>query len=54
MANIIHELDPACELFIAKVGESKQDISSDRVVDVSLAHAVQAENADNAGHRMGD
>ena len=35
MANIIHELDPNCELFIAKVGESKMDIRGDSVIEVS-------------------
>lgn len=47
MANIIHELDPHCELFIAKVGETKTDISSDSVLDVSqiFSHGIDQELA---------
>jgi len=55
LAGVIRQLDPFCELFIAKVLEQPEKLDLDRIMSVSEhpSHATQAlfvTNAGNLGH----
>jgi hypothetical protein len=59
LAGIIRQLDPFCELYIARVIESTNEIDLDRVMAVSEypSHATRAlyvTNAGDIGHQMGN
>ncbi len=50
MAKIITDIDPYCKLFIAKVGETKIDITQRRAIEVSSAAFLPAPEYRDRSH----